>query len=135
MNYIPTTREMRWYKQAKRESKKSTHDKAHVGAVIVIGNYVVSRGFNKTKTHPRQAKLDREQNYHCPNAKLHAEVSALLNSGKVDLSNAEIYVYREDKHGNIANSKPCVSCTEALRVAGVREVFYTTTEGYAFEVR
>lgn len=135
MNHLPTTREMRWFKQAKRESKKSTHDKAHIGAVIVIGNYVVSRGFNKKKTHPFQARLDREQNYHCPNAKLHAEVSTLLNSGKTDLSNAEIYIYREDKHGRIANSKPCVSCTEALRLAGVREVFYTTTEGYAFEVR
>ncbi len=135
MKYQPTTREHRWYKQARKESLKSTHSKAHIGAVIVIGNYVVSRGFNKAKTHPLQARLDRENNYHCPNAKLHAEVSALLNSGKHDLSNAEIYIYREDKDGHMANCKPCVSCTEALRLAGVREVFYTTREGYAFEER
>lgn len=135
MNYTPTTREMRYFKQARKEASKSTHDKAHIGAVIVIGNYVVSRGFNKAKTHPFQARLDIEQNYHCKNAKLHAEVSALLNSGKADLTNAEIYVYREDKHGHIASSKPCVSCTEALKIAGVREVFYTTREGYAFESR
>lgn len=135
MNYKPTSRELRWFKQAKRESKKSTHAKAHIGAVIVIGNYVVSRGFNKAKSHPLQARLDRENNYHCGNAKIHAEVSALLNSGKIDLSNAEIYIYREDKHGTIANCKPCVSCTAALKLAGVREIFYTTNEGYAFEAR
>lgn len=135
MNHIPTTREMRYFKQARKESLKSTHAKAHIGAVIVIGNYVVSRGFNKKKTHPMQARLDRENNYHCPNGKLHAEVSALLNSGKHDLTNAEIYIFREDKQGIMANCKPCVSCTEALRVAGIREVFYTTKQGYAFENR
>lgn len=134
-NYKPTSREMRYFRQARKESKKSTHGKAHIGAVIVIGNYVVSRGFNKIKTHPVQAKLDRECNYYCPNAKLHAEVDALLNSGKHDLSNAEVYIYREDKNGVMANCCPCVSCTQALKDAGVKEVFYTTREGFAYEVR
>lgn len=90
-------------------------------------------GCNCEKSHTIQHRYDRKMNYHGERAKLHAEIAALISSGRVDLTGAEIYIYREDKHGNLASCKPCVSCHQALKDAGVRHVYYTTKEGYAYE--
>lgn len=90
-------------------------------------------GCNCEKSHTIQHRYDQKMNYHGTMSKLHAEIAALISSGRVDLSGAEIYIYRENKHGKIASSKPCVSCTQALKDAGVRHVYYTTNGGYAYE--
>lgn len=130
---ILSRREQRFFNKAKECSAESTHYKTKIGAVIVLGNYVVTKGCNKEKSHTMQHRYDRLTNYHGTRAKIHAEIDALISSGRVDLTGAEIYVYREDKMGNLANSKPCVSCTQALKDAGVRHVYYTNQEGFAYE--
>lgn len=129
----PSRREARYYRTAKRASNQSSHYKAKIGATIVLGNYVVSNGCSQEKSHTRQHQYDTRMNYHGTRSKLHAEIDALITSGRVDLTGAEIYVYREDKNGNIANSRPCVSCTQALKDAGVKHIYYTTTSGFAYE--
>ncbi len=130
---VPTRREQRFFKKAKEISQCSSHYKTKIGSVIVIGNYVVAKGCNQEKSHPRQHHYDRKMKYHGTRSKLHAEIDALITSGRVDLTGAEIYIYREDSTGNIANCRPCVSCTQALKDAGVRHIYYTHKEGYAYE--
>ena len=129
----PSKRETRFFEAAKRISYKSDHDKCQIGSVIVVGNYVVSSGFSTLKTHPLQAEYDRKTCYHGQFNRLHAEISALISSGRIDLSNGEIYIYREDKTGSLANCRPCISCARAIKDAGIKHVFYTLKEGYAYE--
>lgn len=128
---IPTTRQLRFYNRAKLIALKSEHEKP-MGCVIVSGNYVVSEGFNRLKTHPIQFRNDRKVNYYSPFAKIHAEIDALIRSKDFDLSGCEIYLYRQDKHGSIANSRPCISCMPALSIAGIKHIFYTSTEGFCY---
>lgn len=126
-------REKRYFDKAKRISKKSNHYKTNIGAVLVLGNHIVSKGCNREKSHPRQYHYDCRTNYHGTQFKLHAEIDALISSGRVDLTDAEIYIYREDKNGLLANCRPCVSCTQALKDAGVKHIYYTNKEGFVYE--
>jgi deoxycytidylate deaminase len=130
---ILTRRETRFFQKAKCSSAKSSHYRARIGAIIVSGNYIVSEGYSQEKSHPRQHRYNQMTNYYGISAKLHAEIDALISSGRMDLTGAEIYVYREDKMGRIANCRPCVSCTQALKDAGVKHIYYTCNEGFAYE--
>lgn len=130
---VPSRREERFFKRAREISLKSDHTKCKIGAVIVLGNYVVSSGVNRMKSHTIQARYDKKMNYYGLFQRLHSEIDALISSSRVDLGDAEIYVYRESSLGQIGNCRPCVSCTQAIRDAGIRHVFYTLPEGFAYE--
>src|SRR5690606_8466725 len=111
----------------------SNHYKTKIGAVIVTGNHIVASACNKEKSHTRQYRYDRKTKYHGKRFNLHAEINALIASGRVDLSDAEIYIYREDLNGKVANCRPCVSCTQALKDAGIKHIYYTNNNGFAYE--
>jgi len=57
-------------------------------------------------------------------------MDAINKAGRTDLSGASIYVYREDLNGDIADSKPCGACMRAIRESGIKNVFYTSRDGY-----
>lgn len=61
---------------------------------------------------------------------IHAEMDALHRARHLDLHKASIYVYREDKNGDIAMCKPCGACMRAIEDAGIQNIYYTTPEGY-----
>lgn len=125
----------RWYELAEEVSKKSEYPRIKIGAVIVKGNYLVATGYNQQKTHPLQAELNaRHRDWESQNHYLHAEVHALIQSGRTELDGADIYVFRRDKKNDLAASRPCVVCYQALKAAGVARMYYTTTEeGYVYE--
>lgn len=123
----------KFFNKAKALSHKSTHPKAQIGAIIVSGNQIVGEGFSQYKTHTRQSQYDKKMSYHGTKGHLHAEIAALVSSGRANLKGAEIFVYRKDKNGHLANCRPCVSCSQALLDAGVRHVYYTDREGYNYE--
>jgi deoxycytidylate deaminase len=52
---------------------------------------------------------------------------------KQDLTGSSIYVYRETKNGALGLAKPCPSCREAIREAGINKVYYTIETGYSEE--
>jgi deoxycytidylate deaminase len=88
-----------------------------VGAVI-ISHKPISIGFNIQKSHPRFA--DGKRSY-----SIHAEISALLRS-QCSVRGSTIYVYREDRNGDIGMAKPCPNCMKILIEAGIKRVYYTT---------
>lgn len=108
---------IRYFNLAKKIAEKSP-SKYKLGCIIVKKSRVVAVGFNQMqKTHP---KCKSEGNY------LHAETHALIG---LDLSvsrNATAYVYREDRNGKMAKSRPCPVCLDALRIVGIRRICYTT---------
>jgi deoxycytidylate deaminase len=134
----PTTRQRRYFAVAKRNADKSTYmrmnnGKIAIGAAIVNGNYVVSEGHNKRKTHTFQHTHNMRTLYLAPHPNLHAEIDALIYSRYNDLSGCEIFVYREMADGTLGNCRPCRACMSALKDAGIKHVYYTTEQGYHYE--
>lgn len=44
--------------------------------------------------------------------------------------NSIVFVARNTKNGNTAMSKPCRTCQRILKNAGVKKVYYTTSQGF-----
>lgn len=124
-----------YFKAAEAVSRLSDH-RCQIGCVVVDGHRIISSGHNsKTRTHAFQAKLDKKF-FGCECAGLvHAETAALipLINSKQDLSRAVIYVFRRNRNGDIALSRPCPRCMSVIKSCGIKEVRYTTPTGYANE--
>lgn len=123
----------RWYELAEQVADKSEYPRINIGAVIVLGNYAVASGFNQQKSHPRQAALNEKYSEFDSSHFLHAEVHALIQSGRTDIRGGDIYVFRRNKVGELANSRPCPSCYGAIKEAGISRIYYTSTDGYWYE--
>lgn len=128
-------RDMKYFMLAKDVSKMSDHHKIKIGAVIVHNKEVISIGYNHKKTHPMQKRLnllrftdsfDKCHHY------IHAEMMALVNAKYHDLTKAKIYVYRESKLG-IQMCRPCAGCLSAIKDAGIKTIYYTTSDGFCKE--
>ena len=113
------------FQLAKKISKRSS-SKIKLGAVITNKkNQVISVGYNDMrKTHPK-----------CPTWGnfIHAELDSLIGLSFEETNKGSIYVYRETSNGQIAMSRPCSVCFQALKRAGVKKLFYTTNNGYKKE--
>lgn len=137
---ILTTRQKRYFNVAKRNAKKSTYtrfnyakNRISIGASIVKGNYVVSNGTNKIKTHTFQHLYNTRASCVTPSPRIHAEIDALIYSRYDDLSGCEMFVYRANADGTLGNCKPCNACRSAMKDAGIKHVYYTTEDGYHYE--
>lgn len=76
------------------------------------------------KTHTYQAELAEKVGLP-EKTFLHGEIAAIVKCK--DLSKAyRISVSRYDDKGNPMNAKPCKICQEAIRLAGIRMVEYTS---------
>lgn len=119
----------------------SDKKRIHIGCVAVYKNQIISIGYNTNKTHPIQKKYNRyrEMEYEGvePASGLHAEMMCLLGLKDMDIdySKVKLYVYREDNNGNTANCRPCAACMELCDRMGIKNIFYTTENGYVKEVR
>ena len=130
-----TKKQISYFRQAKYASENSDFPRIHIGAVVVNKHNIISSGCNKqTKTHRLQVELNKKRFSPDSVGKLHAEVCALLPViNKVDLSDATIYVYREDRKGNLALCRPCKACMSLIKACGIKKIYYTTYDGYAEE--
>lgn len=101
-----------------------------VGAVIVMGSRVVSKGFNEPRTHPASPSPSEGRS---PRRHIHAEVKAVccLNEAqKAQLHRCTIYVTRRRAIGNgMGMSKPCPYCEKFLLEHGITNVWYTDNDG------
>lgn len=120
----------------------SNNKKARVGCILVYKNKVISVGWNVSdKEHPMQKKLNALRGYD-PDVSgerntLHAEMMALLKARglDIDFGKASLFVCRIRKDGSKGMAKPCEACTEMIKSLGVRDVYYTTNDGWNFERR
>lgn len=107
---------MNFFKLAKKMSYKSTHNKHKIGGVLVKKSKIISLGFNKSKTHTKSTHLFKH---------IHCELDCILGISKEELLGASIYLYRQNKDGTVAMSRPCKWCYEMLKEAGIKTVYYT----------
>lgn len=125
----------KFFRLASLASELSTYPTYHIGAAIISSRKIVSVGTNRWRTHTKQKKYTPYR-YLDPYdvdvdvSRCHAEMDAIIKAGRTDLSGASIYVYRQDKNGDLANCKPCGACMQAIKEAGIKQVFYTSKDGY-----
>lgn len=115
---------------AKQTSKCSDHHSFHIGCVIYDKKgRVLSVGYNHLhKTHPLLRRYDQHKT-------LHAECSAILGYRNPEhFKNATILVYREQKNGELANSRPCHMCLNIIKLYKFKKLLYTTENGIQEEV-
>jgi deoxycytidylate deaminase len=96
-----------------------------MSCVIADKNQIVSIGFNKYKTSPKS-----NHPYHM----IHAELSAILDNKFADLKGCTAYVYRETRDGKMALARPCPSCLETLKLAGIKKICYSDINGVKEEI-
>lgn len=137
--------DMKMFKLAHALAETSEFHNFHLGCVIVYKKKVISVGVNSNKTHPKQKKYNRKHRNFSKSNKpikdsLHCEIDALTKISypldqNIDWKQVKIYIYRicPGKKSGHGLARPCPACTAALRNKGVRHIYYTTDNGYAYE--
>ena len=131
-----STASVKYFEVAKAVSKLSDFKRIHIGCIIVDGKHIVATGQNTNKTHPIQKEYNRYrfEGDSCGNGKLHAEMSALLALPKgLDTRKLVLYTYREDRFGNLSNSRPCRACLAKIKEFGIKTIHYTSDDGFCTE--
>lgn len=120
----------------------SNRHSSKIGAIIAYKNRVISYGYNSTKQHPIQKEYNKYRfidgnpcDVDLITNSLHAEMMALLNirGFKGELSKCSIFIYREYKSGSMALVRPCEGCSKALNDYGIKNIYYTTNNGWNYE--
>lgn len=126
----------RYFEKARQVATISDFSKFHIGCVAVYQGQVIGLGFNCNKTHPKQKFYNRyrEQSENML-PKLHAEISCLNQIRNLDInfSKVKLYIYRIRKDQPFGLARPCPSCMAAIKDLGIKEIYYTTNEGYSYE--
>lgn len=126
----------RYFQKARQVASISDYHKAHIGCVAVYQGQAIGLGCNCNKTHPIQKKYNR---YRKPSdsmlPKLHAEINCLnqIKHMNINFSKVRLYVYRIRKDQPFGLSRPCPSCMAAIKDLGIRDIYYTTNDGYSCE--
>lgn len=130
-------KDKRFFICASKIAELSTYNKQHIGCVIVYKNRIISTGCNKNKTSPIQKKYNNERNIpdYSPH-KIHAETDAITHIIDLDIdwSKVSMYIYRSRKDQPFGLARPCKSCMKLIQDIGIRNIYYTTNEGYANEI-
>ena len=113
--------------------------RAHIGAAVSYKGTVLAKGWNTDKTHTQQSKYNVYRYKDCGNnylpEKSHAELMAInkIKYLDIDFSKVKLFVYREFRDGRLANCRPCPSCMAAIKALGIKNIYYTTSDGYCHE--
>lgn len=126
----------RYLDKARQVAAISDYQKYHIGCVAVYQGQVIGLGCNCNKTHPTQKFYNKYRN---PSEsmlpKLHAEISCLnqLKGLNINFSKVKLYIYRIRKDQPFGLARPCPSCMAAIKDLGIKEIYYTTNDGYSCE--
>ena len=133
------------FKLAYKVAKTSDFETFHVGAVIVYKKRIIGIASNSDKTHPMQAKYNKYRQFNKTKNEVkhsvHAEIAAINSIPYVigrevqDWSKVKIYVARvcPGHDSGVGMARPCAACRKALQDLGIKHIYYTTDEGYAYE--
>src|ERR1700723_3260155 len=100
---------------AKRIARKSSHNSFFHSAILIKGSNILSMAPNRGTKH--------------------AEIGCLDKVWSSETKNCIILSIRITKGGLLANAKPCPNCEQALRLAGVKKILYSTANRQIEEMR
>ena len=126
----------KYFNKARQVANISDYKKQHVGCVAVYQGQVIGLGCNTNKTHPIQ-KFYNKYRIKSDNMlpKLHAEISCINQIKHLDInfSKVKLYIYRIRNDQPFGLSRPCPSCMAAIKDLGIRDIYYTTNDGFSYE--
>lgn len=125
------------FNKAYSASKLSNDNKYHIGCVAVYHGKIISSGYNNKKTHPIQKKYNKYRKVKYNNhivPQLHAEIMCLLSIKNLNIKwdKVSLYIYRSCTNG-LGMARPCPACMAAIKELGIKNIYYTTDNGYAYE--
>ncbi|MDD3735294.1 MAG: dCMP deaminase family protein [Candidatus Pacebacteria bacterium] len=135
------TKEKYYLNIAKEVSGRCTCFRAKIGAVIVRDDQIVSTGYIGA---PRGTKdcLERKNclrdELNIPHGhryelcrSVHAEQNCIINAARagVSLLGGDMYIYSEDRDGNLTDAFPCFICKKMIINAGLKRVLCSTKNG------
>jgi deoxycytidylate deaminase len=135
----------KYFELARKAAMNSTYDGFKLGCVMVYKGHVIATGHNSDKTSPMQKKYNQKYRQFKYSGKpirhsKHAEIAALSSipyplDQQIDYSRVRVYVFRIAPGLRLGQgiSRPCAACTAALRDKGIRDIYYTTDDGFAHE--
>jgi deoxycytidylate deaminase len=129
----------RYFQKARQVASISDYKKQHVGCVAVYQGQIIGIGCNCNKTHPTQKYYNKYRDIYSSNIeampKLHAEISCINSIRHLDInfSKVKLYIYRIRNDQPFGMSRPCPSCMAAIKDIGIKNIYYTTNDGYAYE--
>ena len=126
----------RYFEKARSVAAISDYKRTHVGCVAVYQGQVIGLGCNCNKTHPVQQYYNQyRKRSDALLPKLHAEISCInqIKHLNINFSKVRLYIYRIRKDQPFGMARPCPSCMAAIRDLGVRDIYYTTNDGYVYE--
>ena len=126
----------KYFDKARQVASISDYYKYHIGCVAIHQGQVIGLGCNCNKTHPTQ-KYYNKYRIQSDNLlpKLHAEINCInqIKHLNINFSKAKLYIYRIRKDQPYGLARPCPSCMAAIRDLGIRDIYYTTNDGYSYE--
>ena len=126
----------KYFQKARQAATISDYDRAHIGCVAIYHGVVIGIGCNCNKTHPIQKHYNKyREDYIEYLPKLHAEIHCInkIKHLKINFSKVKLYIYRIRKDQPFGIARPCPSCMAAIKDLGIRDIYYTTNEGYVYE--
>ena len=131
-----TKSDYKYFNKAKEAGMISDFRKTHIGCIAVYQGNIIGIGCNCNKTHPMQKKYNqyrKQSDSMLP--KLHAEINCINSIRHLDInfSKVKLYIYRIRKDQPFGLARPYPSCMAAIKDLGIRDVYYTTNDGYAYE--
>ncbi len=60
---------------------------------------------------------------------IHAEIDTIMQMPKHELKGMDILIIRVRANGSLGDSRPCNTCVEKLKKAGIRRAYYSTQDG------
>jgi hypothetical protein len=126
----------KYFKKAQQVANISDFQKTHVGCIAVYQGNVIGIGCNCNKTHPTQKYYNRYREESCEFVpKLHAEINCINQIKHLDINfvKVKLYIYRIRKDQPFGMARPCPSCMAAIKDLGIKNIYYTTNDGYVHE--
>lgn len=135
-----TKKDEYYFRLAAETATKSTYrnQKVMIGCIVVYKGAVISEGYNQDKTDPIQMKYNRFRGFtkfdESPH-KIHAEITAIkrITSRDIEWNLVSVYVVRLMKDGTYGISRPCDACMHYIKSKGIRHLYYSTSDGFAYE--
>lgn len=115
--------------RAIKEAHKSNY-RYPLGAIIFKGKRILSVGHNQIGRGTNKCST-------LWSGSLHAEQAAILPLLKdpSKLKGASLLVTRLKSKGLLGLAKPCEMCMDLIRIMGIKEVLYTTNEGFLERIK
>ncbi len=126
----------KYFEKARMIADTSDYRRIHVGCVAVYQGNVIGTGCNCNKTHPVQKYYNK---YRLKSddllPKLHAEINCINSIKGMDINfhKVKLYIYRIRNDRPFGLSRPCPSCMAAIKEIGIRNIYYTSNDGYIHE--